>query len=200
MTELDAYAVSRIDQDDLARRAKAAKSPSDIAKMTEAFLLHRLRGLEGGPDAIPFAQEAFAHHRGAASATRALVFAVEGVLKGLRERLEPEDLRAWMLYLVGAQGVGAGLFQFALSLIRDADMRAGAERVQALVETIRKEMDAEDQALFGPEGAVKGLPIGLREWVTSLLDEARVAFREKDGEMGRGAVVRARDLVRAFTA
>ncbi len=200
MTELDAYPISRIDQDAIGRRAAKARGPDEILRIVSAFILHRMSGLEHGdnPKVKEFAQQSFAHHAKASSSSQALVLGCERLLRGLEKAFAPEDMQSLLLYLVGSEATGAGVIQFGLSLIRDNDMKEGAEHIQKFAQEMRARLDGESAALWGPEGQIRLLPIGLQEWVRSLLLEARHAFSEKDGESSRNAIVQARRIVKRF--
>lgn len=195
MTEFDTMEYVDEDRNLLTTWIPRAKGPEDIYKLLAQAIYERLATLDYGR-CEKIVRLCLEQPPKAGTLSMRVANVCVAVLDRIKPKLQPEDMRTAMLWLVGDPKSGAGIIQSVLDQIPDAETAASMSRVESKVVAVRRDLDDRDSQVFDRE--VRRLPSGLQDLIRGRLYDAAWHWKEEDGESYRHEAITARSMARRF--
>lgn len=193
MTEMDALEMGERDAATALRRLEGARGPQDVERVAMNFLIHRLKGR--APEVAKAVAAAAARIERSGTMSLRLARRVRAAIQVMIRRMAPEDVRAMLLWSVGAPGDsgGDGFITTLLLSFRDDRTDDAVSELQNECRRAVAMIQRGDQELFAQARAMPPHRWGL---VEGCLARATAMFREGDGESSRDQLIHSRRLAR----
>ena len=197
MTELDAWEMSVLDMKRTEEKIREAAGPEEARRHVFNVFIHRVSGLGDGA-ATDAALKEMRQEWPRDSLSLQIAGRMERVIRAANDALEPEDMRAIVLWVAGSPDKGGGFIHNLMKIIPDRDQARACERLEVLATQTRRATQLESDLLFKRD--IRRLSRVERRFVITQLNLASLAWEGGDGERFRSTMIALREKMSRFMA